>query len=253
MTALLRLLAFEFSLVRILFFRVIFERLMNTMTATVAGFGAVYYYAFAQHGIFNITPTPENISYTQCMVLFSFLYAETIMANWQYTTNKTGRMELIFNSTQPPLLVIFFKNFASASFSLVSITLLYTIAAAWFGLLGTFNFGFLLVAIPTLFVCCCIMCFNAVFEFQLKQVKAVTAMFNLMLPYFAIRNAEQLSKAFDVIPYFGAARFIRTENNYGWQDVAWLYTCSAITALFFLLLAQLLVRRIRSKASVYLE
>jgi hypothetical protein len=253
MTKILRVLAFEFNLVRILFFRVIFERLTNTLTATVAGAGAVYYYSFAQNDIYVITPSPENYPAIQSMMLFSFLYAETIMANWQFTTNKTGRMELIFNSSQPPLRIVFIKNFASACVSLMSIAALYAIGAAWFGLLGAFNLAFLLVAVPTLFVCCCIMSFNAMFEFKLKQVKAITAMFNLMLPYFATRFASTLPNGFDVIPYFAAARFLSKANAYVAADIAWLYAVSAVTGLFFLMLAQLLVRRIRSTASVYLE
>jgi hypothetical protein len=253
MNSILRVLAFEFTLVKILFFRVILERLTNTLTATAAGFGAVYYYTFVQNDILVITPTPKNLAAVQSMMLFSFLYAETIMANWQYTTNKTGRMELIFNSSQPPLRIIFIKNFASACVSLVSIAMLYVLPLTWFGLSGAFNLGFLLVAIATLFVCCSIMSFNAMFEFQLKQVKAITAMFNLTLPYFATRFASTLPSGFDIIPYFASARFLGYANEYDLGDVLWLYAIAAVTGGFFLLLAQLLVRRIRNRASVYLE
>ena len=253
MKTLIRLVTFEFALIRMVFFRVIFERLTNTLTAATVGFGAVYFSAFASKGIYAIAPNAENFSRVQGMILFAFLYAETIMANWQYTTNKTGRMELIFNSTQPPLRIIFIKNLASASITLVSLVLLYLLPLAWFGLLGTFNLAFLLVGGAALFVCCSIMTFNAVFEFQLKQIKALTSMLNLLLPYLAMRYARALPEVFGFIPYFNGARFLGLVNAYGITDVAWLYLTAAVTGLFFLVLAQLVVQRIKSTASVYLE
>ena len=253
MKTLMRLIAFEFSLIGMLFFRVIFERLTNTLMAATAGFGAVYFSSFVKNGIYTIEPTPQNLSLVQGMILFSFLYAEPIMANWQYTTNKTGRMELIFNSTQPPLRIIFAKSLASAVITLGSLVLLYFPGLAWFGLLGTYNFSFWLVAGATLFVCCSVMSFNAVFEFQLKQIKALTSMLNLVLPYLAMRYAKFLPESFGFLPYFNGARFLSLTNFYGISDVAWLYLTTAVTGLFFLLLAQLVVQRIRSTASVYLE
>ena len=253
MKTIIRLVKFEFQLVRVLFFRVIFERFANTIVAAVAGFGAVFYTSFASHGVFAITPSPENFSQLQGALLFSFLYAETIMANWQYTTNKSGRMELIFNSTQPPLRIIFAKCFASATITLVSLVALYLLPLAWFGLLGTFNFAFWITAGATLFVCSAVMSFNAIFEFQVKQVKAITAMLNLVLPYLAIRNAAHLPAIYGFIPYFSGAKFLSLNDHFIASDVALLYLFSATTGLFFLTLAQLVVRRIRNTASVYLE
>jgi len=253
MAAVIRLINFEFSLIRVLFFRVIFERLTNTMTAASVGFGAIYFGTFVRNGIYVVTPTPENFAHLQSMILFAFLYAETIMANWQYTTNRAGRMELIFNSTQPPLLIIFIKNLASATITLGSLVLIYVLPMAWFGLLGTLNFSFWLVAAATLFVCCCVMSFNALFEFQLKQIKALTSMLNLVLPYLAMRFAKDLPPSYGFVPYFNDARFLGYANTYGWADVAWLYFTAAVTGLFFLFLAYLVVKRIRSTASVYLE
>jgi hypothetical protein len=253
MKTLLRLIKFEFALIKMLFFRIIFERLANTVIAAGVGFGAVYVSSFVRDGIYNIEPTPENLSLVQSMILFSFLYAETIMANWQYTTNKTGRMELIFNSTQPPLRIIFVKSLASACITLTSLVLLYLPFLAWFGLVGTYNFAFWLVAGATLFVCSAVMSFNAVFEFQLKQIKALTSMLNLVLPYLAIRYARTLPESYGFVPYFNGARFLGLANHYGLADVAWLYLSAFVTGLLFLLLAQLVVRRIKSTASVYLE
>jgi hypothetical protein len=253
MSMLLRLIAFEFKLIRILLFRQIFERVTNTITAAVAGFFAIYYFAFASKGVYEIAATPMNFGFVQGMIFFAFLYAETIMANWQYTTNKTGRMELIFNSTQAPLKIIFAKNFASASITLASMTLLYLIPAAWFGLLSTFKLNFWIMAIPTLLVCTSIMCFNALFEFKFKQVKALTATINLVLPYMAIQFAHQLPKPFDLIPYFSTARFLGKTDSYTMADVVLLYIASAITAAVFLALSQLLIQRIKSTASVYLD
>jgi hypothetical protein len=253
MTTLLRLIKFEFALIYMLFFRVIFERMTNTVMAAIVGFGAVYASAFASRGIYVIDASPENFSHTQAMVLFSFLYAETIMANWQYSTNKAGRMELIFNSTQPPLRIIFAKCFASACVTLASMILLYFLPLAWFGLLGTYTFSFWIVAGTTLFVCCSVMTFNALFEFQLKQVKALTSMLNLVLPYMAMRYARFLPDWFDLVPYFNGARFLSFAGDYDLTDVAWLYFTGTMTGIFFLVLAQLVVRRIRSTASVYLE
>jgi hypothetical protein len=253
MHAILRLIKFEFALIRMLFFRVIFERLTNTIMAAAAGFGAVYVSSFLSKGVHVIVPTAENISLVQGMILFSFLYAETIMANWQYTTNKTGRMELIFNSTQPPLRIIFVKSLASACITLASLVLLYVLPLAWYGLLGTFNLAFWLVAGATLFVCCSVMSFNAVFEFQLKQIKALTSMLNLVLPYMAMRSAKFLPESFGFVPYFNGAKFLSLANAYSSSDVFWLYLTAAATGLFFLILAQLVVQRIRSTASVYLE
>jgi hypothetical protein len=253
MKTLLRLIGFEFKLIRILLFRQIFERITNTLTAAVAGFFAIYYFAFASRDVYEITPTPENLGFIQAMVFFAFLYAETIMANWQYTTNKTGRMELIFNSTQAPLKIIFAKTFTSACITLASMIALYIIPATWFGLSGAFSLNFWIAAIPTLLVCTSIMCFNALFEFKLKQVKALTATINLVLPYMAIQFATQLPKPFDILPYFATARFLSKTDNYTITDIAWLCTTSIITATIFLLLSQLLVTRIRSTASVYLD
>ncbi|MDE2385669.1 MAG: hypothetical protein KGO53_13725 [Alphaproteobacteria bacterium] len=253
MKTLFRLIAFEFSLIRMLFFRVIFERLTNTFMAAFAGFAAVYYSAYVSRGVYVIDATPDNLSRVQGMILFSFLYAETIMANWQYTTNKTGRMELIFNSTQPPLRIIFAKSFASACITLASMIVLYFGPLAWFGLLGAFKLAFWLVAGATLFVCCAVMSFNAVFEFQLKQVKALTSMLNLVLPYLAMRYAKFLPESFGFLPYFNGARFLGLADGYGLGDVLWLYLTGAVTGLLFLLFAQMVVSRIRRTASVYLE
>ena len=253
MATLIRLVRFEFALIRMLFFRIIFERLTNTVMSVVAGFGAVYFTSFVSKGNYTIVPTPENIPLVQGMLLFSFLYAETILANWQYTTNKAGRMELIFNSTQPPLRIIFIKSLASACITLASVILLYVLPLAWFGLLGIFNMAFWLVAVATLFVCSAVMSFNAMFEFMLKQIKALTAMFNLVLPYLAMRRASELPEVFGFVPYFNGARFLGYRNDYGFSDVLWLYLTAAVTGLVFLSLAQLVVRRIRSTASVYLE
>ena len=253
MKTIIRLVSFEFQLVRILFFRVILERFTNTITAAMVGFGAVFYRSFASHGVFTITPTPENFSHLHAALLFSFLYAETIMANWQYTTNKSGRMELIFNSTQPPLRIIFAKCFASACITLGSLVVLYVLPLAWFGLLGTFNLAFWIAASATLFVCSAVMSFNAIFEFQVKQIKAITAMLNLVLPYLAIRNAAHLPAIYGFIPYFSGAKFLSLNDHFIVSDVAFLYFFSATTGLFFLTLAQLVVRRIRNTASVYLE
>jgi hypothetical protein len=253
MNALLRLIAFEFKLIRMLIFRLIFERLSNTLMAAFAGFTAVYVYAFVQHDQYEIAPSPQNFAHVQSMVLFALLYGETIMANWQYTTNKTGRMELIFNSTQAPLKIIFAKTFTSACITLASMVALFIIPALWFGLIGAFGPSFWIAAVPTLIVCCTIMCFNAMFEFKLKQVKALTATINLVLPYMAIQFASKLPKAFDIIPYFATARFLSKTERYTFSDVVWLFAASASTTMIFLLFTQFLIIRVRSTASVYLD
>jgi hypothetical protein len=233
-----------------LLFRVIFERLTNTLTAAAAGFAAVYYLALRDA---DVDAPRTHVAAVQGMIFFAFFYAETIMANWQYTTNKTGRMELIFNSTQAPLRIIFAKSLASATVTFASMIVLYALPLAYFGLLGAFNAAFIITAPAILVVCCAVMSFNALFEFQLKQVKAVTAMLNLVFPYLAITYAPTLPAPFDIFPYFGPAHFLSLGNGYGVADVAWLYATTAVTAAMFLMLAQALVRRIRSTASVYLE
>jgi hypothetical protein len=253
MKTLVRLIQFEFALIQMLFFRVIFERLTNTVMAALAGFGAVYFSAFVSNGTYTISPTAENFSRIQGMILFAFLYGETIMANWQYTTNKTGRMELIFNCSQPPLRIIMAKAFASACITLASMIVLFAPGLAWFGLLGALGKDFWSCALATLFVCCAVMTFNAVFEFQLKQIKALTSMLNLVFPYLAIRYAKGLPAGFDFLPYFNGARFLSLNGDYNLADVSWLYLTAIVTGLFFLGLAQLVVRRIRRTASVYLE
>jgi hypothetical protein len=253
MMTLLRLIGFEFMLIRMLFFRLIFERLANTFIAALSGSAAVYFYAFASRGVFEVEPKPENYTHVHGMILFAFLYAETIMANWQYTTNKGGRMELIFNSTQPPLKIILAKNFASACITLASMIVIAIGPAAWFGLLGALNLTFWVLALPTLLVCCSIMTFNAFFEFKFKQVKAITAVLNLMLPYMAMQYAVGFPKVADVIPYFNTARFLSKTDGFTLADVGLLYGTSAFTAACFLFMGWLLVRRIRRTASVYLE
>jgi hypothetical protein len=253
MKTLLRLFAFEVKLIRILFFRVIFERMTNTFMAASVGFGAIYFQFFASHGTYIITPSEENYSRMQAMILFAFLYGETIMASWQYTTNRTGRMELIFNSTQPPLRIIFIKGLVSALITLFSMIAIYLLPLAWFGLLGTFNFAFFFTASASLLVCCAVMCFNAVFEFLFKQMKALTSMVNLVLPYLAMRFAHELPDMFGFLPYYNVAKFLRQTNEYTYTQVAWLYFTATITALFFIFLSWLTIRRIRSTASVYLE
>jgi hypothetical protein len=253
MTALLRLVSFEFALVRILFFRIIFERLLNTVIAAVAGFAAVFLSSLWGNNLRDLSPTPENIASLQAMILFAFLYAETIMANWQYTINKTGRMEVIFNSTQPPLLIILVKTFTSACVTLLLLLLIYFPPLAAFGLLEVYNSTFLFAALATLLVCCCVMGFNAVFEFRVRQVKALTSTLNLVFPYLATRYAAQQPDSFGFIPYFNGAKFIMAGDGFTAYNVAWLFFTACVTSGFFLLGAQLIVRRIRSTASVYLE
>lgn len=261
MSAIIRLVTFEFALIRMLFFRVIFERVTNTVMAAIAGFGAVYIGsrwganlgADLGESLDAMPSGAGSYPLVQSMILFAFLYAETIMANWQYTTNKTGRMELIFNSTQAPLLIIFIKNFASACVTLASMVALYVIPLAWFGLLGALNVAFWLCAAATLMVCCCIMSFNAVFEFKFKQVKALTSILNLLMPYFATQYAVDLPDGFGFLPYFNGAKFLSFQNGMGAADVVWLFFTAAVTSACFLLVSQLIVRRIRATASVYLE
>ncbi len=253
MKAIIRLVAFEFALVRILFFRIIFERLLNTLIAAVVGFAAVMLKSLWDNSLADLKPTKDNIASLQAMVLFAFLYAETIMANWQYTTNKTGRMEVIFNSTQSPLLIILVKTFASACVTLSMLMLVYLPVFAWFGLLGVYNSTFFLSGAATLLVCCCIMCFNAVFEFKVKQVKALTSMLNLVFPYLATSYAAQRPDRFGFYPYFNGAKFLSFEGEYDAMDVAWLFFTAAVTASVFLVLAQWIISRVRATASVYLE
>jgi hypothetical protein len=252
MNAILRLVLFEFALVRMLFFRVIFERATNTFMAAIAGFGAVFLNSYWKEGL-SLQAAVDDASLVQGMILFAFLYAETIMANWQYTTNKTGRMELIFNSTQPPLAIIFVKNLASACVTMLSMVLLYLPPLAFLGLIHIFNASFWLCALATLLVCCCVMTFNALFEFRFKQVKALTSLVNLLMPYLATTYAFRLPDTFGFLPYFNGAKFLNFENEFGAGDVAWLFFTAAVTAGVFLLLAQLVVMRIRAKALVYLE
>ncbi len=253
MTAIFRLLKFEFRLVRILFFRIIVERLLNTVMAALAGFGAVYVSSRWSTNIADITHQPVSIAGVQSMILFSFLYAETILASWQYTINRTGRMELIFNSTQPPLRIVFIKNFVSAVVTFGLLILIYGGPLAWFGLMGAFNVSFLLAAVATMFVCCCVMSFNAVFEFRVRQVKALTSTLNLVLPYMATRYAADLPSSFGFIPYFNGAKFLSLNVAVGASDMAWLFLTAAVTGSTFLLITQMVINRIRSTASVYLE
>jgi hypothetical protein len=253
MKPIFRLVSFEFALVRVLLFRIIFERMLNTLIAAVAGFAAVFLTTLWDNTLRDIQPTKENIASLQAMILFAFLYAETIMANWQYTINKTGRMEVIFNSTQPPLLIILVKTFASACVTLLLLTLIYTPPLAWFGLMGVFNSNFLFTAAATLIVCCCVMCFNAIFEFRVKQVKALTSTLNLVFPYLATRYAADRPDSFGFIPYFNGAKFISLGHDYGVLNVLWLFFTAAVTASVFLLAAQMIISRIRATASVYLE
>jgi hypothetical protein len=253
MTAIFRLFLFEFALIRMLFFRVIFERLTNTFMAATAAFFAVYLGSYLDTGFEGLPSDSRSYPIVQSMILFAFLYAETIMANWQYTTNKSGRMELIFNSTQPPLLIIFIKSFASACVTLLSMVLLYLLPMAWLGLLGALNATFWLSAAATMLVCCCIMSFNAIFEFKFKQVKTLTSVLNLLMPYLATTYAHTMSDAAGFLPYFNGAKFINLNLDFTAGDVAWLFFTAVVTASVFLLLAQLTINRVRSTASVYLE
>ncbi len=253
MSAIFRLVSFEFALVRILFFRIIFERLLNTLIAAVAGFAAVFLSALWDSNLADLQPTKENIASLQAMILFAFLYAETIMANWQYTINRTGRMEVIFNSSQPPMRIILVKTFASACVTLLMLSLIYFLPLAWLGLLQVYNSNFLFSAAATLFVCCCVMCFNAIFEFRVKQVKALTSTLNLVFPYLATRYAADKPDTLGFIPYFNSAKFLDLGDSYTFMNVVWLFFTAAVTGGFFLLLTQMIIRRIRSTASVYLE
>jgi hypothetical protein len=253
MTAILRLVRFEFTLIRVLFFRIIIERLLNTGMAAVTGFGAVYVSSQWADSSADLGAPQFNFFDAQAMILFSFLYAETILANWQYTTNRTGRMELIFNSTQPPLRIIFIKNVVSACVTLASLLAIFTVPLAWFGVLGAFNLSFLFATLATFFVCCCVMSFNAVFEFKVKQVKALTSTLNIVFPYLASRYAPLLPDSFGFLPYFNGGKFLSLQGQYGAGQVVWLFLTAAVTGGVFLLLAQLLVRRIKATASVYLE
>jgi hypothetical protein len=253
MTSILRQLKFEFTLIRTLFFRVVFERLTNTLMAACAGFAAVYFKSHADFGELRLDTSLADTSLIQGMVLFAYLYAETIMANWQYATNRIGRMELIFNSTQPPLQIIFIKVLASSVVTLGSLIVLYALPLAWFGRLGAFNASFWLVAGATLLVCAAVMSFNAVFEFQVKQIKALTSLLNMVFPYLALTYASRLPYQADLLPYFNVVHFLNLNGRFGWGDVVWLYATAAIASLVFLGLAQLVVRRIRSTASVYAD
>jgi hypothetical protein len=253
MTSLIRLVLFEFALIRMLFFRVVFERLINTMMAAFGGFIAVYASSFWATDAGDFAANAQSASSVQSMILFAFLYAETIMANWQYTTNKTGRMEVIFNSTQSPLLIVLVKSFASACVTFLTLIFLYILPLAWFGLLGVLNLSFFLAALATLLVCCAIMTFNAFFEFRVKQVKALTSMLNLVLPYLATRFALDAPDGLGFIPYFNGVKFISLEGQYDVSNVAWLFLTASVTAAVFLLWSQFFVRRIRTTASVYLE
>jgi hypothetical protein len=72
MTTITRLIRFEFALIRMLFFRIIFERLTNTVMAAVTGFGAVYVSSIWGQNIQGLTPDAQNIPLVQSMILFAF-------------------------------------------------------------------------------------------------------------------------------------------------------------------------------------
>jgi hypothetical protein len=236
-----------------MFFRVIFERLVNTIMAAGAGFIAVYANSLWATSDADIDSIATNASSVQSMILFAFLYAETIMANWQYTTNKTGRMELIFNSAQPPLLIVLIKNMASACVTLLTLIVLYAGPLASFGLIRIFDMTFVFAALATMIVCTSIMTFNAFFEFRVKQVKALTSLLNLVMPYMATRYALKLPDGAGFLPYFNSVKFMALGKGFGLVDVVWLFLTAIVTAGVFLLMAQYLIRRIRSTATVYLE
>jgi hypothetical protein len=162
-------------------------------------------------------------------------------------------MELIFNSTQPPLRIILAKCFASSCVTMASMIAIFVPPLAWLGLLGAYNATFWIAAGATLMVCCSVMAFNAVFEFKFKQIKALTSMLNLVLPFLAMRFGTHLPWNFGFIPYFNGAKFLNLEGDFTAADVGWLYLTAAVTALVFILLSQLVVRRIKATASVYLE